>query len=398
MKRNKVISIILVFILVFAGLNIKDAYGQEINDNVVYLVGSMEKDQIFLESEDIEKSRPVASMSKIMTYYIVKDSIKNGAYSLDTNVIIGEEVFPYTAPGNSRMDLVVGESISVEDLLSGLMVVSGNDAAVALAINDSGTEEAFVEKMNQKAKDLGLENTYFVNSHGLEREDGSSNSMSAHDLYKLAVNVCKDYPEVLEYSKIDVLVQDNRNFVGQATSVEFQQIAGYQGLKTGYTDAAGRCFTGVFDLSKYDSSKDFSIVTVVMNCDSGEERFQSTKELVNFTNNNFNRKEILSTNEYIDIINDNSMIEEEIKIYPAEDLSLILREGDSPKLELEYDLPNGSLVKGEDYGDVIVSLNGETIGVVDLTVNKDFEKANILSRIGRLFSNLFSYMFLMLFG
>lgn len=386
--------------MVFTNLN-SQIFAQEegeIEDSIVYLVGSLEEEQVFLDSYGINEPRAVASMSKLMTYYLVMESIEASKYGLDTIVTVQREVHPYTAPGNSRMDLVVGEKISVKDLLDGLMIVSANDRAVCLSIFDSGSEEAFVKKMNDKAKELNLTNSTFVNSHGLEDKEGKSNSMSPVDLYKLTFKICKDYPEVLKYSRVDELVQANRDFKKPATALEFSLIPGFLGLKTGYTDSAGRCFTGVFDLSEFDSSKDFSIITIVMNASSEKSRLDATRELVKRTSENFHRQVVLDTQKPVDIIYDYSMEEVEIELFPKEDVSMILKDGIYANIKLDYDLPDDKYLSEGDYGDIILSVGDKEYRRTDLTVVKNIEKAGIFTRLGRMFSNSFSYIFLMLFG
>ena len=295
------------------------------------------------------------------------------------------------------MDLKVGEIISVEDLLKGLMVVSANDAAVALAINDRGTEEDFVKKMNDKVQELGLSNSKFVNPHGLSEND-SYNQMSARDLYTLVLHIVNKYPEVLDYSEMSSLSMPERNFEKEATGGLLLTIPGYMGLKTGYTQNAGFCFTGVFDLSKYDTSKDFNIITVVMHAQSEEDRYEKTSELVAEVSKNFHKEVVVDNTKPIDIITDNSLEVNEVELYPKEDLSLIIGNDEKIKIDLEYDLPEDKYEKNTDYGDIIVSNAEGEITRIDLITNRNIGKASFITRLARAFSNAFSYLSLMFFA
>lgn len=400
MKKKRMLSLILVFVLLLGSIfpNLvyaeKEAFDWE---DTTYLAGSLDEKQIFQASDSIDEPRAIASMSKIMTYLVVKDSCEEGLYSLDKDVIVTDDAYKFSAPGNSRMDLKVGEIISVEDLLKGLMVVSANDAAVALAINDRGTEEDFVKKMNDKVQELGLSNSKFVNPHGLSEND-SYNQMSARDLYTLVLHIVNKYPEVLDYSEMSSLSMPERNFEKEATGGLLLTIPGYMGLKTGYTQNAGFCFTGVFDLSKYDTSKDFNIITVVMHAQSEEDRYEKTSELVAEVSKNFHKEVVVDNTKPIDIITDNSLEVNEVELYPKEDLSLIIGNDEKIKIDLEYDLPEDKYEKNTDYGDIIVSNAEGEITRIDLITNRNIGKASFITRLARAFSNAFSYLSLMFFA
>ena len=202
MKR-KVSIVLLALIMVFTSFSFSHAQGISNEENISsFLVANAGTGEIYY-SKDEDKVYGVASMSKLMTYLIVREELDEGLYKNTDKVEITQEAARLAIPGYSRMDLVVGEQVSIQDLLDGLIVVSGNDAAVALAINSSGSDSAFAEKMNLKAKELGLTNSQFVNSSGLTEyvdENGKDvvkyNTMSANDLFLLAKEIINKYPEI----------------------------------------------------------------------------------------------------------------------------------------------------------------------------------------------------------
>jgi D-alanyl-D-alanine carboxypeptidase (penicillin-binding protein 5/6) len=175
---------------------------------------------------------PPASMSKLMTAYVIFDALRQGRLKMDDTVPISEAAWKM---GGSQMFLEVGERVPVKDLLRGIIIQSGNDACVAMAEALSGSEAAFAEAMNQKAKELGLTNSHFVNSTGL---DDPGHLMSVRDLATLARRIIHDFPDYYRiYSEKEFtyanIRQPNRNPLLQAG------VPGVDGIKTGFTDSAG---------------------------------------------------------------------------------------------------------------------------------------------------------------
>lgn len=254
-----------------------------------------------------DASLPPASMSKMMAEYLVQEAIKEKKISWDEKVPVSEYAF-YVAriSDTSGVYLNLGESFTVRELYNAMAVVSANDATVLLAERIAGSEANFVQMMNKKAAEFGMKNTSFVTSSGLPanelgpysvKTDQVENLMSARDSAILARNLIRDFPEALEVSKIprftfrpgskNELKMANNNWMLPDLPNYYQ---GVDGLKTGYTQAAGNCFTGT---AVRDNMR---LISVVMGTDSKTKRFVETKKLYDYGFSNFKLTKQLDKN------------------------------------------------------------------------------------------------------
>ncbi|MGN1400887.1 MAG: D-alanyl-D-alanine carboxypeptidase family protein [Bacillus sp. (in: firmicutes)] len=348
----------------------------------------------------------VASMTKMMTEYLVLEAIHEGKISWDDTVQISEYVHNLSKGGGlSNIGLTQGEAYTVEELYEAMAIFSGNAATVALSELVAGSEKNFVKLMNEKAKELGLTDYKFVNSSGLNNSDllgnypaGSENEenvMSAHDTALLAYRLLKDYPEVLEVSsqpKLDFRdgkTYSNFNWMLPGLIFEYQ---GVDGLKTGSTDFAGYCFTAT---AERDGQR---YISVVMNSSSKNQRFTDTKNILNYAFQNFEKTEVLdsgytSKKTKLDV---NKGKENTVSLTTNEAVEMVIGKGtaDDYKVEIVYDEDkldkDGKLTapikKGETVGYVTVksaddeygflTKDGEKLASVDLVAAETVEKAN----------------------
>lgn len=251
-----------------------------------------------LYSNNPDAPLPPASMSKMMAEYLVHEAIKQKKIKWDEQVPVSEYAF-YVAKisDTSGVYLNAGESFTVRELYNAMAVVSANDATVLLAEKVAGSESNFVQMMNKKAAELGMKNTSFVTSSGLPanelgpysvKTDQVENLMSARDSAILARALIRDFPEALEVSKIsrlnfragtpEELKMANNNWMLPDLNNYYP---GVDGLKTGYTAAAGYCFTGTA------TRDNMRLITVVMGTDSKTKRFVETKKLLDYGFSNF---------------------------------------------------------------------------------------------------------------
>lgn len=232
-----------------------------------YLVMDYQSGHIIVQDNIDEKVEP-ASLTKMMTLYIVAGELATGNIHLDDQVTISEKA--WRMPG-SRMFVEVNDKVSVADLMKGIVVQSGNDASVALAEYVSGSEDAFVSMMNQYAKQLGLDHTHFANATGLPHKDHYS---TARDLATLARALIHDYPS--EY-KLHAIKQYTFNHIKQLNRNQLLwRDDSVDGVKTGHTESAGYCLVAS---AKRD---DMRLITVVMGTDSEEARTRETQTLLNY--------------------------------------------------------------------------------------------------------------------
>jgi D-alanyl-D-alanine carboxypeptidase (penicillin-binding protein 5/6) len=219
-------------------------------------------------SEAADQSYEPASITKLMTAYVIFNELKAGKIALGDKVTISEKA--WRTPG-SRMFVEVGKQVSVEDLLQGMIVQSGNDATIALAEFVAGSEETFAALMNRHAEDLGLTGSHFINSTGLP---GAEHYMTARDIANLAATVIRNYPEYYkwysqkEYTFNEITQQNRNKLLWKDASVD--------GIKTGFTDSAGYCLVT-------SATKDgMRLITVVLGTDSASARISASQALLNY--------------------------------------------------------------------------------------------------------------------
>lgn len=240
-----------------------------------------------LASKEKDQPRPPASMTKMMTAYLVMDQIQRKKIRWDDEVVVSKRA---ASIDEAQIFLLENERISVKELFTGVMVQSGNDAAVALAEYIATSEEEFIVQMNKKAKRLGMKNTHFNNSTGLDHKDYpdppdslGDHVMSAADTAKLAQSLFQVHPEIFEFTTITHYTfhpgtdreQKVKNWNRMLPSLE-HEYKGVNGIKTGSTSAAGYCFTGTVQRNHH------RFLSVVMGTTSRDKRFTETAKLYDY--------------------------------------------------------------------------------------------------------------------
>lgn len=239
-----------------------------------------------LLSKEATAPMPTSSMSKVMTMYMVFDAIKNGVISMDTELPVSEKAWRM---GGSKMFVDLGSKITVKDLAQGVIVQSGNDATVVLAEGVSGTEDSFAQKMTEKAHELGMKNSNFVNASGWPDPNHYS---TAQDLSILAKAIIKDFPEYYplfsekEYTYNNIK-QQNRN------PLLYKNI-GADGLKTGHTEIAGY---GLIGTAERDGRR---VIVVVNGLESEKDRADESARLINWALDHFSNVDFVKANTEID--------------------------------------------------------------------------------------------------
>ncbi|WP_237752200.1 D-alanyl-D-alanine carboxypeptidase family protein [Peribacillus frigoritolerans] len=428
---KKISKMTLIFSFVFVLVMSQFAYqpGEAVaeSDNLglkaeAAIIIDGETGQIVYE-KNADKVLGIASMSKMMTEYIIMESIENGKISWDQKVKINKYVHDLSkAPNLSNVGLTEGEDYTVKELYQAMAVYSGNAATVALAQLVSGSEKSFVKLMNEKAKELGLKNHKFVNASGLNNSDllgqypsgdeDDENIMTAKDTALLAYRLINDYPEVLKIASIPKLkFRDGKeypNFNWMLPGLIFEY-KGVDGLKTGSTDFAGYGHTGtvIRDGQRY--------ITVVMKSTNKNERFADSTKLMNYAYATFKKEKVLPANYQVKGKETLSVVkgkEKDVKIQSEKAIELLVENGgkDNYKTDLVIDKnklnDDGKLTapikkgeklgyitvtpkKGEDYG----YINGDPVKV-NVVAAESVEKANwfVLSMraVGGFFGDVWS--------
>lgn len=227
---------------------------------------------VLYEKNAHERLAP-ASVTKVMTLLLVMEALESGQISWDDAVIASEAA---AAKGGSQVYLEVGEQMSMDEMLKSVVVSSANDCATALAEHVAGSEVAFVERMNQRAAELGMEDTHFVNCTGLDDEPNAAEHLtSAYDIAVMSRELLK-HDDIRRYTTIWMDTVRNGEFGLANTNKLVRFYDGTTGLKTGYTSAAGHC------LSASAQRNGVEFIAVVLHCSSSGERFQSAKQLLDY--------------------------------------------------------------------------------------------------------------------
>ena len=273
MKKVFMFLFSLAFLIPITFLNAEDSLNLESESAILidYASGKV------LYEKNADAKLPMASMTKIMSMLLIMENIDNGNLNYNDKVVISKNA---SGMGGSQVFLQEGEEYKLEDLLKCIAVSSANDAVVAMAEKISGSVEAFVELMNKKAKDLGLENTNFANPHGLDNENHYS---TARDMAKMGQELLK-YQDILRFTSIyeDYLTKPDGSQVWLVNTnrlVRFYD--GVDGLKTGYTTDAGYCLTATA------KKNDLRLISVVMKASSGDSRSKDTATLLTYGFNSY---------------------------------------------------------------------------------------------------------------
>ena len=380
--RKTLLSLALIFSICFVGTAKSYAiFGIE-KKTTASLIGDANSGALFI-AENIDEALPIASIAKLMTFFLVKEKIAEGKFKLEDKVKVSVTA---SSEEGSSLDLKAGEEISVKDLLDGLMIVSGNDAAVALAELVGETESKFVTMMNEKASELGLKNATFTNASGLTK-NGQDNKMSTRDIFTLSKTIIEKYPEVLEYAKTTVLEQPSRNFKKESTIPLVGEVEGVDGLKTGHTDEAGYCLVSTMKIKKGES--EFRIISVLMGAKTKADRAQYMKDMLNYAKQNIETRKLIDIEKFTKKVDVKSASNGYVELVPKEDIERVSMKGINYTTEVNVGEVKLPLKKGDKVGEILIKNSNEVIATVDLVAKEDYSKAGLLSRTVRLFKTIF---------
>lgn len=324
-----------------------------------------------LYEKDADLPIPTASMSKLMTVYMLLERLKSGELNLDDTLPVSKKAWK---KGGSKMFVEVGKQIRVEDLLRGIIIQSGNDASIVVAEGLAGSEDAFAEQMTRRAKELGLEHTTLKNATGWPDPD---HKMSVRDLAKLATLIIRDFPDFypiyseksFTYSEI---TQRNRNPL-------LYRGVGADGLKTGHTEAAG------YGLAASAVRGDTRLVMVVAGLESSRERGDEAERLLKWAFRTFETYRLGSAG---DTITDAEVWlgqSTKVPLMLGTDLLVSMAKADRPRMQVEavYDGPiPAPVVKGTQVGRLVVTSSGARIATVPLLAAADVAPLGPMGRIG----------------
>lgn len=324
----------------------------------------------YLVEKNIDRRVEPASLTKMMTAYVAASQISGGHVSITDQVTVSERAWRM---GGSRMFIEVGDRVSVEDLLKGVIIQSGNDSSVALAEHISGTEEAFADLMNQYAAELGMKDSHFMNSSGWPDENHYT---TARDLAALARALIRDYPEIYALHSVreftwNNIKQSNRNsLLWEDSSVD--------GIKTGHTEGAGYCLVA-------SSVRDgIRLVSVVMGAAGTRARTKATQALLNYSYRHYETRKIYSADETITNVKVWKGERDSLDLVAEDDLLLTLPRSQFDKVETMTTVeenPVAPITAGQILGQLELSLDGEVIATIPLAASETIPAGSFLIRL-----------------
>lgn len=349
------------------GLNAKSAIlMEEATGNILY------------ESNPDERL-PIASVTKVMTMLLIMEAVDSGKISLDDMVTVSENAMSY---GGSTMFLETGEQLTVNDMLKGIAVASANDGCVAMAEHLAGSESAFVDMMNEKAKELGMENTHFMNTNGLDEDDHYS---SARDVAIMSRELMK-HETIFNYTSIWMDTLRGGKFQLANTNKLIRFYDGANGLKTGSTSKALCC------LSAAAKRNDMQLIAVVLGAPTSAERFASAKSLLDYGFANYAVNTQITAGDEVQKIAVKKGVDKEVGVVAGDSCSTLVKKGQEDNITKEIKIDEtitAPIEAGQKIGTMTISRDGEVIADIDLNASSAVEKKGIGLIIKDFFATIF---------
>ena len=368
------LRLITILLTLFLSANANAAFDVKARTAILqdYLSGEI------LFEKDADKSIYPASMTKIMTTIIAFDLIRSGDLSLDEKFLVSENAWRLSSAGYSSMFIMVGDEVSVENLLRGIIVASGNDACVSLAEGIAGTEDEFAVMMTAKAKEIGMNNTNFANSSGI---NNTENVSTVRDIMIMSRYLIKEFPEEYKYfaekeftwdrTGGDPITQGNRNPL-------LYKSLGADGIKTGYLAVEK------YSLASSVERNGRRLIAVGSGFNTKNARSRESAKLLTWGLTNFDLVEIAKANTPIEDIDVWLGKKDTVKTYIKNDIYKTIPKAKKRllKVSLNYNGPIQAPIKKDDIlGKLKLTFNGELIEEYDLLAYEDIKKLNVFSRL-----------------
>lgn len=322
-----------------------------------------------------QKLRP-ASVTKIMSILLIMEAIDSGRLSYTDKIPCTETA---AAMGGSQIWLDVREELTVDEMLKAICVVSANDCTVAMAEYLAGSQEAFVEQMNAKAKELGMNDTNFKNCHGID-EDG--HETSAYDIALMSRELLTKHPNITKYTTIwmDSLRDGKSELVN--TNKLIRNYKGATGLKTGSTSIA------LYNLSASATRDNLSLIAVIMKAPTTKIRFAEAEKLLDYGFSNFQYSKFSNENDILKSISVQKGVKDSIDLAYETSVGALVKKGESKNVEQTINIPeiiSAPINKGDVIGNIVYTIDGNEVAKVNIIANESVEKNNIINMINYVF-------------
>ena len=325
--------------------------------------------QILYEKDCHKQLRP-ASVTKVMSILLIMEAIADGTISLDDKVPCSETA---SSMGGSQIWLETGEELTVHEMLKAICVVSANDCVVAMAEFLAGSEEAFVQKMNTRAKELGMNDTYFKNSHGID-EDG--HLTSSYDIALMSKELLNNHPTITEYTTI--WIDSLRDGSSELTNTNklVRTYNGCTGLKTGSTSLA------LYNLSASATRDNLSLIAVVLRAPTTKIRFSEAKKLLDYGFTSYEYKDLGKKYSIIQNVSVTKGTANNVNLVLENDCGSLIKKGDSKNIQQEISINEdicAPINKGDVLGNVNFYIDGNLISTVNLIAETEVPKKNLIN-------------------
>lgn len=370
--RKKIIAVFMIVNIAFFNLTYGNEQNFELTSKSAILI-EQNTGSVLYEKNVHEKLAP-ASVTKIMTLLLIYEGVAKGNFNWDDLVTISKNAQDM---GGSQVYLEEGETQKVSELTKAIIISSANDGAVAMSEFISGSESEFVELMNTRAKELGMENTVFKNPCGL---DTDGHFTTAYDISLMSRELMKNFPEITEYTttRLDKIVHNTKRGVEETgltnTNKLITSYNGITGLKTGYTSNA------LFCLSATAKRDDLEFIAVILGNESSENRFDEAVLLLDYGFNNFNVESGYNIGKVMgQVLVDRGKMEV-VEAVVKDEINIVVPKDNNQDLEINVDIISSvksPVEAGVKVGEITYLLSGNEMGKVDLITKSSIEKADL---------------------
>ncbi len=338
--------------------------------------------QVLYEHNSHEQLRP-ASVTKVMTILLIMEALDNGTITLEDNVPCSEKA---SSMGGSQIWLDTTETLTVHEMLKAICVVSANDCCVAMAEFLAGSEELFVEQMNLKAKELGMNDTCFKNCHGID-EDGHLSS--SNDIALMSRELLSKYPKITEYTTIwmDSLRNGESELVN--TNKIIRNYNGATGLKTGSTSLA------LFNLSASATRDGLSLIAVIMRGETSAIRFSEAQKLLDYGFSNYEFVQCAKAGDIVKTIEINKGTVSSVDVIYETDSGALIKKGEKSNVITRVILDekiSAPISKGQKLGEIHYLLNDDVIATTNLIAKQEVKKLTLVNMFTHTFGKWFSLL------
>ena len=410
MSNKKIISFVLIFLLMFFYISpcfgFSKSYTWSVLDNSIETSATLPSSDEVLDNNslnleagsailieqnsgqilygyNVHETLHPASVTKVMSLLLIMEALDSGKITLDTQIPCSDNA---ASMGGSQIWLNTTETLTVDEMLKAIAVVSANDCVVAMAEYLGGTEEGFVQMMNDKAKELGMNDTTFKNCHGLD-EDG--HLTSAYDIALMSRELLVKHPSITNYTTIWMdSLRDGKSTLS-STNKLVRNYSGCTGLKTGSTSLA------LYNLSASATRDGLSLIAVIMKAPTSALRFDNATKLLDYGFANFSYSSFGEKGDVVKSVSVNKGTEDNVNIVYENSASILLPKGSEANVTYELNLPDSiqaPVTQGQVVGSVSYILNDEVIATVNLVADSTINKINILSMSKNVYSSWFSLL------